>query len=404
MLSGRPGVLAEAVPVFLFWDFVLSKRSLVTVSKMKRTREGKSVLPRTNAELFDHVKAEYYFENGLRKVHPYYFEYQTYAKQRWLGRSVLDVFLREFRDRPARYYREAIERQLIQINGEPCTLEKLVECSDLIAHRIHRHEPPVSGEDIQIIHEGGGMLVVNKPASIPVHPSGRYRFNTLVEILRHQLRYDHLSVINRLDRLTSGICILATNVVAAERLHQQIEARQLIKVYVARVEGEFPESVVCEEPLLVVEHKLGLVTVDRERGKSSRTTFERMAAIKLEDGTIESIVRCKPETGRTHQIRVHLQSLGYPIVNDVLYNNPIWADTTDIRQIAKHLMDETADEQPIINELPDNEDGSILCPECQVAREDPRTDQLCIYLHALCYSSSDWSFETELPFWAKPDQ
>ena len=391
--------------VFLLQDFALSKRSLVTISRMKRTRQGKAILPRTNAELFDQVQAEYYFENGLRKVHPYYFEYQTYAKQRWLGRSILDVFLREFRDRPARYYREAIERQLIKINGESCTLEKLVECSDLIAHRIHRHEPPVSGVDIQIIHEGKGMLVVNKPASIPVHPSGRYRFNTLVEILRHQRHYDHLSVINRLDRLVSGICILATDVTAAERLHQQMETRQLVKMYVARVVGEFPESIVCEEPLLVVEHKLGLVTVDREHGKPSRTVFERMAVIKLEDDNkVESIVRCKPETGRTHQIRVHLQSLGYPIVNDVLYNNTIWADTADIRQIAKHLMDEAVDEQPITSETPDNEDDSIICPECRIVREDPRADQLCIYLHALCYSGSDWFFETELPSWAKADQ
>lgn len=396
---------------------------------LMRPAGKKRVLPRSNGELFQQVKPEYYFEGGLRKVRPYYFEYQTYAKERWLGRSILDVFLKEFRDRPARYYQEAIQHKLITLNGQPCDLDTLVGSSDLLAHRLHRHEPPVTAEPIRILHDGEGMLVVDKPASIPAHPSGRYRFNSLVEILRHETGHSHLSIINRLDRLTSGICVLATSPEAAEALHRRMEDRQLQKEYLARVVGHFPERAECQEPLYVVEHKLGLVTVDRTRGKPSQTIFERVAT----NGR-ESIVRCRPLTGRTHQIRVHLRFLGHPIVNDHLYNNRIWQNiepcpdgddsgddrdisTTaaaaathryhteaEIRAIARQLLDETmvregsAFDEALLK-------GESICPECELDRPDPTPDQLCIYLHASKYSAGDdWSFQTDPPEWSKLDE
>lgn len=394
---------------------------LMGTSEGGRPTGKKRVLPRTNGELFQQVKPEYYFENGLRKVRPYYFEYQTYAKERWLGRSILDVFLKEFRDRPARYYQEAIQQQLITLNGQPCELDTLVGSSDLLAHRLHRHEPPVTATPIRILHDGEGMLVVDKPASIPAHPSGRYRFNSLVEILRHETGHSHLSIINRLDRLTSGICVLATSPEAAEALHRRMEDRQLQKEYLARVTGHFPERAECQEPLCVVEHKLGLVTVDRARGKPSQTIFERVAT----NGR-ESIVRCRPLTGRTHQIRVHLCFLGHPIVNDHLYNNRIWQNIqpdpsgaddrgdsvltrhhhteAEIRAIARQLLDETmvregsAFDEALLK-------GDSICPECELDRPDPTPDQLCIYLHASKYSAGDdWSFQTDSPEWSKLEE
>lgn len=101
---------------------------------MKRTANGphgisrgkKPRTPRTNQESYNEVQPVYVVEGAYRRVLPYYFEYQTYAKERWLGRSIIDVFLKEFRDRPARYYREAIIHRLITINGLPCHLEQLV--------------------------------------------------------------------------------------------------------------------------------------------------------------------------------------------------------------------------------------------------------------------------------------
>lgn len=94
---------------------------------------------------------------------------------------------------------------------------------------------------------------------------------------------------------------------------------QLEKEYVCRVEGEFPDGeVVCEEPILVVSFKVGLCRVD-PKGKDSRTVFQ-----KLSYNGCSSVVRCLPLTGRTHQIRVHLQYLGFPILNDPIYGSSAW--------------------------------------------------------------------------------
>lgn len=94
---------------------------------------------------------------------------------------------------------------------------------------------------------------------------------------------------------------------------------QLEKEYVCRVDGEFPEEeLVCEEPILVVSFKVGLCRV-HPKGKDCRTVFQRLSF----NGST-SVVRCRPLTGRTHQIRVHLQYLGFPIVNDPIYATSSW--------------------------------------------------------------------------------
>lgn len=95
--------------------------------------------------------------------------------------------------------------------------------------------------------------------------------------------------------------------------------QQLEKEYVCRVHGEFPEGeLICEEPILVVSFKIGLCRVD-PKGKECRTVFQRLSF----NGKT-SVVRCLPLTGRTHQIRVHLQYLGFPILNDPIYGSSVW--------------------------------------------------------------------------------
>ena len=103
---------------------------------------------------------------------------------------------------------------------------------DYFSHLIHRHEPPVTWHPIDIIYKGesewDGLLVINKPASIPAHPSGRYRFNSVVEILKNEHGFPFVSSsqfsdpdINRLDRLTSGVMLLALSPKMAEKLHEK---------------------------------------------------------------------------------------------------------------------------------------------------------------------------------------
>ncbi|KAF3426946.1 hypothetical protein E2986_03356 [Frieseomelitta varia] len=163
------------------------------------------------------------------------------------------------------------------------------------------------------------VVVVNKPASIPVHPCGRYRHNTVVFILAKEYNLKNLRTIHRLDRLTSGILLFGRTPKKARQMEHQIRNRQVHKQYVCRVEGEFPEEeVVCSEPIEVVSYKIGVCKVS-EKGKDCVTRFKRLSY----NGK-SSVVLCKPQTGRMHQIRVHLQYLGYPVVNDPLYNHVVF--------------------------------------------------------------------------------
>ncbi|XP_071399948.1 pseudouridylate synthase RPUSD2 isoform X3 [Centroberyx affinis] len=191
--------------------------------------------------------------------------------------------------------------------------------NDHMRNTVHRHEPPVVGRPLEVLVDNGEVLVVDKPASIPVHPCGRFRHNTVIFILGKERGISELHTVHRLDRLTSGVLLFARTLEMSQKLDQLVRDRQLEKEYVCRVEGEFPESeLICEEPILVVSFKVGLCRV-HPKGKECRTVFQRLSF----NGST-SVVRCLPLTGRTHQIRVHLQYLGFPILNDPIYRSSAW--------------------------------------------------------------------------------
>ncbi|XP_037048058.1 uncharacterized protein C18B11.02c-like isoform X4 [Bradysia coprophila] len=264
-------------------------------------------------------ETSYYIENGLRKVYPYYFTFTTFTKGRWVGEKILDVFAREFRAHPAEEYERCIKAGTLTVNYEKVPTDYRLKHNDLLANIVHRHEVPVTSQPIAIVHMDDDIVVVNKPASIPVHPCGRYRHNTVVFILAKEYNLKNLRTIHRLDRLTSGLLLFGRSPKKARQMEHQIRNRQVQKEYVCRVEGEFPEgSIECKEPIEVVSYKIGVCKVS-PKGKDCTTIFQ-----KLGFNGKTSVVLCKPRTGRMHQIRVHLQFLGYPVVNDPLYNHEVF--------------------------------------------------------------------------------
>lgn len=299
---------------------------------------------------------------------------------------------------------------------------------------MHRHEPPVTAEPIGIVHEDNDIIVINKPAGLPVHPAGRYNYNSIVEVMRAERGHGFKALpCNRLDRLTSGVMFIAKHKDAAERMMEQIMARTVKKEYVARVKGEFPDGdVVCEQPILQISPKLGLNRV-RANGKEARTVFKRLAYYPPKQGLEEvegkregySIVRCRPLTGRTHQLRVHLQFLGHPIINDPIYaNQKVWGqelgkgddladnDEDIMTRLAKMGKEEVAEAVAYHDEMVDDYNKrkaekltGEVCGVCQTPLySDPGAHELGIYLHARKYAdeAGSWSYETPLPQWALP--
>uniref|UniRef100_A0A8C5PCZ8 Pseudouridylate synthase RPUSD2 n=1 Tax=Leptobrachium leishanense TaxID=445787 RepID=A0A8C5PCZ8_9ANUR len=266
------------------------------------------------------AETESYLDRGLRKVRPYYFDFVTYCKGRWVGRTLLDVFGTEFRAEPLEYYRLAARAGRLRLNEQSVQdLNMVLRNNDFMRNTVHRHEPPVTAQPLRIIAENDELVVVDKPSSLPVHPCGRFRHNTVIFILGKEHNLCELHTIHRLDRMTSGVLMFAKTLDVSKKIDEQVRERQLEKEYVCRVCGEFPaEEVTCEEPILVVSYKIGICRVD-PKGKASKTVFQRLGY----NGK-SSVVKCFPYTGRTHQIRVHLQYLGHPIVNDPIYNTDSW--------------------------------------------------------------------------------
>jgi 23S rRNA pseudouridine1911/1915/1917 synthase len=182
------------------------------------------------------------------------------------------------------------------------------------------HQEPEVNLNYRVIHQDDGLMAIDKPPHLPMHADGPFIRNTLI----HRLREDHdeqLQLLHRLDRETSGICIVAANKEAQAKMQLQFHQSIIRKVYIAVVKGHISSPIRADQPIghsSTSEIKLRRSAApDAVHPKAASTAFE-----PIKHGPNKTLVRCIPETGRTHQIRVHLENLGYPIFGDKLYGHP----------------------------------------------------------------------------------
>lgn len=172
---------------------------------------------------------------------------------------------------------------------------------------------------LSILYEDEDILVINKPADMPVHPSiGNYT-NTLANGVTAYLdakgEHSPFRCINRLDRDTSGALILAKNAFSAAVLSTQMRNRQIRRTYLAVVEGITPPNGTISAPISRVDDSVIERHVDFLHGEPAVTHYER-----LETKNEHSLLEIHLETGRTHQIRVHMEYIGHPLPADYLYH------------------------------------------------------------------------------------
>lgn len=390
----------------------------------KKLRCNSRVPLTTDYELVS--KHDYVTVDDFVFVRPYVFEFKCHFKPRWRDRTIFDVFVDEFRHAGREYWVSEFQRNRVFVDGQ--AIDQSVRWYDgcEVVHVVHRHESAVLASPIHIAIDHEGFVVVSKPSSMPVHPCGTYRRNTLQFLLRAFHGYGPLLCVHRLDKETSGLVILAKTPAFAAQFTEEIKQHRFIKTYVAEVVGLFPDSVSeCSEPLLWNKREL-FASVDKD-GLVAKTTFSVVARDTRRN---TSIVECQPLTGRTHQIRVHLAHVGYPIVNDWLYgknhrpyekNNIDKPSGTNLSSITLHhqkfkMMECQTDEVRPSNKacewvqtrrknnriLSSLEEGVELeCKNCpQVTNEkNVLTNVMVIHLHALRYKSDNWSFEVLPPPW-----
>jgi len=182
---------------------------------------------------------------------------------------------------------------------------------------------------IDVVHEDAHLLVLDKPAGLVVHPAAGNWHGTLMNgLLFHRPALAALpraGIVHRLDRDTSGLLVVARSERAMASLAAQLADRSMGRRYFALVAGRCPahgvvDAAIGRDPA----SRVRMATVPAERGRAARTFFRVLARGSV-DAREVSLLECRLDSGRTHQIRVHLRSIGHPLVGDALYGGPALA-------------------------------------------------------------------------------
>jgi 23S rRNA pseudouridine1911/1915/1917 synthase len=248
----------------------------------------------------------------------------------------LDAFLKErYRKRSREQLKRAIDSGAISLKrsqGPHLTVGRLKPSSQLIPGDevlvlSERKPEPEVCFDYKILFEDEVLFVIEKPANLPVHPAGRYFFNTLLIHLKTEGHQNPLKaereyfLVHRIDKETSGVLVLTKDRDVCTHLTRQFAERLTEKRYLAIVRGIPPVEFTVDQAMRrSTTSAIGLkmeVAPESDGGYSALTRFKR-----LETRGGFSLVECFPRTGRQHQIRVHLDHAGHPIVGDKLYGMP----------------------------------------------------------------------------------
>ena len=227
----------------------------------------------------------------------------------------------------------------ILLNGVWAYVNQKISSGDILTIKLSETE---SSEkivpeklDMDIVYEDEDILVVNKPANMPVHPSQNHYTGTLANGIAYYFAAQGkpfiFRCVNRLDRDTTGLTILCKHQLASGILSNMVSERLIKRTYLAICtdDGSMPENGTIEAPIARKEGSTIERIVNNEKGEDATTHFKKL--LHLPDKQI-SLIQLRLETGRTHQIRVHMSSIGHPLIGDDLYGG----DCTMINRQALH--------------------------------------------------------------------
>ena len=249
-----------------------------------------------------------------------------------------------------------IRKGEVRVNKKRIKPEYKLQCGDIVRiPPVRVSQAPVIAPSAKltnvqkladsILFENEGVIVINKPARMSVHGGSGVDYGVIEALrsLRPEARY--LELAHRLDRETSGCLIIAKKRSALRKLHEQFREKTMHKQYLALVCGKFPNKIkLVNAPLVknVLSSGERFVKVDPNNGKPSITDFNIRQVITATNNQedVVTLIECAPRTGRTHQIRVHLQYKGYPILGDDKYgireNDEYYSQTYGLERMFLH--------------------------------------------------------------------
>ncbi len=250
----------------------------------------------------------------VRVITPYPITHRFGVANDFVGESLLSMMLARFPFRAEKDWETRIIDGKVGVNDTTANPNYTLKVGDKVFHHNPAVIEPSVPDEIRILVETEDYLAVFKPAPLPMHPGGRYNKNTLTWMLE-DMGYKDLKIVHRLDAVTSGIVLFGKTKAFAQKAMLCFAQDKVQKTYYALVSGVPAQpGITIDLPIkrktgFVFESKLGL-----EAGKESQTKFTVM-----DRGTSSALIKCEPITGRTHQIRLHLESWGHPIIDDPIY-------------------------------------------------------------------------------------
>jgi UPF0176 protein len=237
--------------------------------------------------------------------------------QRCDGQPLLAALCLAVKHLPTQYWEAEFSLgNVVDAARVPVAPERIARAGERYLHRLPQQvEPPVSLA-LQFLHEDEALVVVNKPAPLPMHPAGRFNRNTLQHVLHAIYRPQKPRPAHRLDANTTGVLVVARTRHFAGLVQPQFAAGEVDKCYLVRVQGHpASEQFDCAAALSDEPGAMGTRAVELETGLPAHTRFKVLA--RLNDGT--ALLQAQPLTGRTNQIRLHCQHLGLAVCGDQAY-------------------------------------------------------------------------------------
>jgi 23S rRNA pseudouridine1911/1915/1917 synthase len=228
----------------------------------------------------------------------------------------LDHFLKHRIRRLSRTkIREIIEQQVRLEGGRQPRPALGVRTGEVILIERPAPDEPEVPRHFRVLAEDETFLAIDKPAGLPIHTTAKFYRNTLTALLRERYPHEPLQVCHRLDRETSGVMLIARGPEAGSYLKQAFARRRVKKTYLALCHGvPDPPTGIIDRPMKLLDTPTHIVMGVAEDGLPAVTRYQVLRAFRD-----HALVAASPETGRQHQIRVHLASAGHPIVGDKIY-------------------------------------------------------------------------------------